>query len=102
MSDNPRDIPLYHITHIDNLTGILASGALWCDRERMLQGFQQVNIAYTSLKERRMGTSVPVFPGKNSVTSCRFILPTVHRCFTRSIPTAWKGIPAGNLQLSIW
>jgi hypothetical protein len=64
MKEHPRDIPLYHITHIDNLPGILASGGLWRDRERMRQGFQQVNIAYTSLKERRMRTPVPVFSGK--------------------------------------
>jgi hypothetical protein len=64
MIDNPHNIPLYHITHIHNLPGILESGGLWCDRGRMRQGLQLINIAYPALKERRMKTLVPGFSGK--------------------------------------
>jgi hypothetical protein len=55
---------VYHITHIDNLDGIIQSNGLWCDRERNRQGFESINIAYNELKERRMVTSVRVYEGK--------------------------------------
>jgi hypothetical protein len=63
MNQNPHDIPLYHITHIDNLPGILESGGLWCDKKRMEQRFQLINIAHEPLKGRRLKTGVPLFPG---------------------------------------
>ncbi len=45
--------PLYHITHIDNLPGILADGALCCDRMLEEQGKSVTNIAHQHIKERR-------------------------------------------------
>jgi len=58
---DPNQIHLFHITHVDNLPAIIKSGGLWCDRERIVQGFSSVNIAHKSLKERRMATKVPLY-----------------------------------------
>lgn len=54
--------PLYHITHIDNLSGIIEAEGLWCDKIRIEQKIVCKNIAHLELKERRMRTPVPVFP----------------------------------------
>lgn len=50
--------PIYHITHIDNLERIIVCNGLWCDAERLRQGFQCVGIAHESLKVRRSRTPV--------------------------------------------
>jgi hypothetical protein len=50
--------PIYHITHIDNLPGILQTQGLWCDAERIRQGFRPVGIAHQDLKDRRARTPV--------------------------------------------
>lgn len=55
---DPFQIPIYHITHIDNLPRIIKSNGLWCDAERLKQGWDSINIAHKSLKERRMNTPV--------------------------------------------
>jgi hypothetical protein len=54
---------IYHITHIDNLSGILGEGGLWSDSERLHQGASQVTIAYEDLKLRRRQRVVPVGVG---------------------------------------
>ncbi len=59
----PNSITVYHITHIDNLPQIIGSGGLWCDSERLRQGWESVNIAHKALKERRMRTRIPVSAG---------------------------------------
>ncbi len=46
--------PIYHITHLENLQRIIATNGLWCDRERISQGFGNVGIGHQSLKERRL------------------------------------------------
>lgn len=51
-------IPIYHITHIDNLARIIQPGGLWCDTERVRQGFNCVGIAHENLKARRSHTRV--------------------------------------------
>lgn len=51
-------IPIYHITNIDNLPRIIQTGGLWCDAERLRQGFECVGIAHESLKQRRARTPV--------------------------------------------
>jgi hypothetical protein len=52
--------PIYHITHVDNLRRIVQTSGLWCDAERERQGFESVEIAHQSLKERRSAHPVPV------------------------------------------
>ena len=56
--------PVYHITHIDNLSRIIQTNGLWCDRERTRQSFESINIAHNDLKDRRMFTPVPIYEGK--------------------------------------
>jgi len=50
--------PIYHITHIDNLPRITQTKGLWCDAERIRQGFGSVGVAHEPLKERRTRTPV--------------------------------------------
>ncbi len=50
--------PIYHITNIDNLAGIIQAGGLWCDAERVRLGFPCVGIAHEHLKQRRARTFV--------------------------------------------
>lgn len=52
--------PIYHITDVRNLERIIRANGLWCDAERVRQGFESVTIAHQSLKERRARTVVPV------------------------------------------
>jgi hypothetical protein len=53
--------PIYHITHVSNLPGIIAHGGLICDRTA--QNLKLVNIAHNNIKERRLRKPVPVGPG---------------------------------------
>lgn len=52
--------PIYHITHISNLAGIMKAGALWCDSGRVEQGFPIVGIAHQNIKARRAKRLVPL------------------------------------------
>jgi hypothetical protein len=56
-------IAIYHITHIRNLTGIVARGCLLCDSQRRAENIDAVSIAYDHLKSRRAETSVRVCQG---------------------------------------
>ena len=51
-------VPIYHITNINNLPRIVQTGGLWCDAERVRQGFECVGIAHEGLKQRRARTPV--------------------------------------------
>jgi hypothetical protein len=52
--------PIYHITHVDNLPGIIEAGGLHCDRDA--QKIKFVNIAHQNIKGRRLKKAVPVGP----------------------------------------
>jgi hypothetical protein len=54
--------PIYHITHVTNLPGILAKGGLWCDRESAVRCSGKIGIAHNHIKERRAKRIVPVKP----------------------------------------
>ena len=54
---------IFHITHVDNLPGIITMDRLWCDVQRMAQGFGNTNIGYSHIKARRMAHSVTVSEG---------------------------------------
>ena len=56
---NPADPQIFHITHVDNLPGILAAGRLWSDAQRIAQGFVSTNIGYSHIKARRLSRPVP-------------------------------------------
>lgn len=49
-------IPIYHMTHINNLPNILAQGCIYCDRDA--QRYLRRQTAYSHLKARRAGTYV--------------------------------------------
>jgi hypothetical protein len=54
-------IPLFHITHLANLSGIAAAGELWCDAVRagkMASGASVVGIAHQHIKDRRAKKAV--------------------------------------------
>lgn len=53
--------PIYHITHVSNLPGIIARGGLICDRTA--QDLKLVNIGHNNIKERRLKKTVPIGPG---------------------------------------
>lgn len=50
----PSDPPIFHITHADNLSGILREGGLWCDRKRIERKLVSTNIGHRHIKGRRM------------------------------------------------
>lgn len=52
--------PIYHITNINNLPGIIAAGGVHCDRAA--QALKSVNIGHKHIKERRLNRQVPVGP----------------------------------------
>jgi len=54
---------IYHITHVDNLPGIIGAGCLWSDAQRISQGFGNTNIGYSHIKARRMAHAVTVSKG---------------------------------------
>lgn len=51
---------IYHITHLDNLAGIVQAGRLWCDARRIALGLLNTNIGYSHIKARRMRHPVAV------------------------------------------
>jgi hypothetical protein len=58
-----RDRPIYHITHKDNLPGILRATRIWCDAQRIRQGLPCTNIGYSHIKARRLKRRVEVAAG---------------------------------------
>ena len=59
----PDPVLIYHITHLDNLPGILRSGCLSCHKEMVNDGLHPVSIAYPGIQDRRAITSVACGPG---------------------------------------
>lgn len=56
----PSDPPIYHITHVDNLPGIMQAGCVWSDARRVRSNLQVTNIGYSHIKQRRLTRPVPV------------------------------------------
>lgn len=57
------DRAIYHITHVENLAGIVSEGRLWCDEQRIARGLANTNIGYSHIKVRRMRHPVSVAAG---------------------------------------
>lgn len=57
----PYPTYIYHITHKDNLQGIIASGGLIAQSQ--MQGQNYCNIAHDNIQDRRAHTMVPCGPG---------------------------------------
>ena len=56
---------IYHITHINNLTGIIEQECIGSDSFCRKKGHTQTNIGYSHIKERRTRRHVPVSAGRN-------------------------------------
>ncbi len=54
MNKVPANPKIYHITHIDNLPGIVSAGCIWSDRQRLIQGFQCEIVGMPTIKRRRL------------------------------------------------
>ena len=59
----PDDPLIFHITHVDNLVGILREGGLWSDAKRAERNLANVNIGFRHIKARRMNRVVSVAAG---------------------------------------
>jgi len=59
----PIPTPIYHLTHIDNLTSIIQSGGCLSFNQMQNQGIGHIDIAYETIQARRVQTSVPYGPG---------------------------------------
>ncbi len=64
MSDPPDKPKIYHITHVDNLGGIISAGGLFSDSSVPQHGGAASVIGMPSLKERRLHLPVAPHPGK--------------------------------------
>lgn len=63
MSPPPAAPPIFHITHVDNLPGILATGGLLSDAAMIQRGGPQVTIGMSKIKQRRLSLPVHCHPG---------------------------------------
>lgn len=52
------DPPIYHITHLRNLPGILQQGGLFCDAQRLRRELPSTNIGHLHIKQRRLNRLV--------------------------------------------
>jgi hypothetical protein len=59
----PTNPKIYHITHVDNLSSIVAAGCIGSDAQRISQGLVNTNIGMTEIKRRRMALEVGCHPG---------------------------------------
>jgi hypothetical protein len=59
----PPDPRIFHITHIDNLAGILGEGKVWCDAERIRRGLVSTNVGLKHIKNRRLTRPVMTSAG---------------------------------------
>ena len=63
MSPVPARPRIYHITHVDNLPGILRDGGLWSDAALIARGGPAASIGMGSIKQRRLGLPVKCHDG---------------------------------------
>ena len=60
----PIPTSLYHITHVNNLSGILTAQGLYC-KASLREDRQQVDVSHYDLQERRRRRAVTCGPGGN-------------------------------------
>ncbi len=64
MNAAAQPLPIYHITHVDNLAAIVASGCLLSDAAMIAQGGPPRTIGMNRIKQRRLKEiEVPPHPG---------------------------------------
>ena len=59
----PTDPTIFHITHVDNLPGILREGGLWGERHCIARQVGNTNIGHTHIKRRRLARLVTTRAG---------------------------------------
>ena len=60
----PAKPKIYHITHLDNLAGIVTSGGIMSDAGRSREGIVNMNVGMPPIKQRRRGLPVTPHPGR--------------------------------------
>lgn len=63
MSVPPKNPSIYHITHLENLTSILAAGSISSDARRIRLSMANTNVGMTAIKQRRLDLEVDCHPG---------------------------------------
>lgn len=63
MTEPPSEPKLYHITHVENLLGIVGDGVLWSDAQLVARGGPPASIGMGTIKERRFRLPVQCHPG---------------------------------------
>jgi hypothetical protein len=63
MTQVPLDPQIFHITHVNNLPGIIGAGGLWCDAQRIKKNLVTTNIAHQHIKQRRLAAPVKAGAG---------------------------------------
>lgn len=61
----PVDPCIYHITHVNNLAGIVRDGGLYSDSERISRNVASTNIGHLHIKQRRLSRAVTTRWGGN-------------------------------------
>lgn len=64
MSTPPDRPKIFHITHVDNLAGIVTDGGISCDARRVHGGLNNANIGMSNIKERRLHWTIGCLPGR--------------------------------------
>lgn len=59
----PPNAKIYHITHVENLPGIIRDGFLWSDAERIAKDLECSVVGMSAIKERRLALPVKCHPG---------------------------------------
>ena len=54
MEQAPAQLKIYHITHLRNLTQIVATGGLWSDAGRIERGLDCKIVGMSEIKRRRL------------------------------------------------
>ncbi|MFK0214956.1 DUF4433 domain-containing protein [Streptomyces sp. NPDC090298] len=87
--------PIYHITHIRNLSDILTSQALLCESAVAQQGVSYMDIGMPSIKDRRRRTVVSCHPGG---TPCDYVpfyfgprSPMLYSIYRGNVPSYREG-----------
>lgn len=63
MSKPPKSPNIYHITHVDHLPKIIATGCLYSDAAMIARGGADVSIGMSDIKEYRLRKPVRCHPG---------------------------------------
>ncbi len=90
---------IYHITHVSNLERIIRTNGLWCDAQRLQQGFDCLGIAHQTLKDRRARTAVRAAGGGTLADYVPFyftnrspMLYSIHKGFVQGYDGGQKDI----------